>query len=96
LLADEVQTLPAENYKNILNYKFRVKIGLTATPYRGDNNINLIFQLIGPKLYEEELKKLIDLGYLARPYCVEVRCEFSELFKEAYRRCQQGCKSFFL
>lgn len=34
-IADEVHKLPAETFQLVLrNYKFYLKIGLTATPYR--------------------------------------------------------------
>jgi len=58
----------------VLNLKYKVKIGLTATPYRGDGNISLLYERIGPKLYEENLLDLINGGYLATPYCIDVRC----------------------
>lgn len=51
----------------MLKLKYKVKIGLTATPYRGDNNINLLYEAIGPKLYEENLLDLINVGNLATP-----------------------------
>lgn len=59
LIADECQTLPAKTYSNVLKLKFKTKIGLTATPYRGDNNITMLYTRIGPKLYEENLLDLI-------------------------------------
>lgn len=59
LIADECHTLPAKTYSSVLKLKFKCKIGLTATPYRGDENICMLYKRIGPKLYEENLLDLI-------------------------------------
>jgi DNA excision repair protein ERCC-3 len=40
--------------------------------------------MIGPKLYEENLVDLMNEGFLARPYIVEVLCEMSPIFKQEY------------
>ena len=61
------------------------KIGLTATLIREDNKIEDLNYMIGPKLYEENWLDLVNEGYLARPYCVEVRCPMPEPFLKAYR-----------
>lgn len=82
---DEVHKLPAQKYRSaFLEFKFHIKIGLTATPYREDNKIEDLFYIIGPKLHEENLLDLINEGYLARPYCIEINCDMSPLFKEKY------------
>jgi DNA excision repair protein ERCC-3 len=36
--------------------------------------------MIGPKLYEENWLDLVNEGFLAKPYCVEIRCEMNETF----------------
>jgi DNA excision repair protein ERCC-3 len=70
-IADEVHKLPAETFQQVLKrYKFYLKIGLTATPYREDQKINNLFFMIGPKLYEENWLDLVEEGCLAKPYCV--------------------------
>lgn len=52
--------LPAPKYQNVLrDLNFKVKIGLTATPFREDNKINDLFFMVGPKLYEENILDLI-------------------------------------
>ncbi len=59
-ILDEVHMLPAPKYQNILrDLNFKVKIGLTATPFREDNKINDLFFMVGPKLYEENILDLI-------------------------------------
>ena len=77
-VADEVHTLPAAKFQTVLEtLKFKCKIGLTATPYREDNKITNLYYMIGPKLYEENLIDLIQEGYLAKPYMVEMRCDMT-------------------
>jgi DNA excision repair protein ERCC-3 len=60
------------------------KIGLTATLIREDNKIEDLNYMIGPKLYEENWLDLVNEGYLARPYCVEIRCQMPPAFLKAY------------
>lgn len=59
-----------------MQYKYKVKIGLTATPYREDQKIINLYSMVGPKLYEENMLDLINQGFLAKPYCIEVHCKF--------------------
>ena len=57
---DEAQWLPAEGNKEILNSMLaHVKIGLTATPLREDENIKSLIYLIGPQLYIGSWKKFV-------------------------------------
>jgi DNA excision repair protein ERCC-3 len=56
-----VHKLPAETFQQVLRkYKFYLKIGLTATPYREDNKIDNLFYMVGPKLYEENWLDLVN------------------------------------
>jgi len=64
--------------------KAHFKLGLTATLVREDQKIVDLNYMIGPKLYEENWLDLINSGYLARPYCVEVRLPMTSHFKKAY------------
>ena len=57
----------------LLTMKAHFKIGLTATLIREDMKISDLNYMIGPTLYEENWLDLVNEGYLARPYCVEVR-----------------------
>ena len=53
LILDEVQVLPAEMFKRVLDIcKAHCKLGLSATLVREDDKIDNINFLIGPKLYE--------------------------------------------
>ncbi|KAL4490344.1 hypothetical protein ABPG72_004383 [Tetrahymena utriculariae] len=84
---DEVHKLPANTFQNVLKqYKFHFKLGLTATPYREDEKIINLFYMIGPKLYEENWYDLVSQGFLAKPYCVEIRCEMTQLWMSEYNK----------
>jgi DNA excision repair protein ERCC-3 len=87
MLMDEVQVVPAENFRKIAeNIKVHCKLGLTATLEREDGKIDDVHFLIGPKLYEANWIDLQDRGYLARVQCIEVWCEMtSEFYKEYYK-----------
>ncbi len=41
------------------------RMGLTATPWREDQNEHLIFISLGPKVYEKSLAELVEEGWLA-------------------------------
>jgi DNA excision repair protein ERCC-3 len=71
------------------HFKFSFKLGLTATPYREDDKINNLFFMIGPKLYEENWLDLVNQGFLAKPYCVEIRCPMSQIFASEYEKAQR-------
>ena len=46
----------------------------------------MLYETVGPKLFEENMLYLIDQGYLARPYCVEIRCKLDEQLKLKYQK----------
>lgn len=67
MLLDEVQVVPAENFRKITEkIKVHCKLGLTATLVREDGQIDDLHFLVGPKLYEANWIDLQDQGYLAR------------------------------
>lgn len=41
--------------------------------------------MIGPKLYEENLIDLMNQGFLAKPYIIEVFCDMSPIFLKEYK-----------
>ena len=41
--------------------------------------------MLGPKLYDENWLDLVNYGFLAKPYCVELRCEMSKIFTNEYK-----------
>ena len=88
-ILDEVQVVPANQFQLVLlQIKSHFKLGLTATLIREDDKIENLNYMIGPKLYEENWLDLVNQGYLARPYCVEVRCPMTPEFATEYRRRQ--------
>jgi superfamily II DNA or RNA helicase len=54
-----VQTLSAQ-----------VKIGLTATPLRQDNEFKALNFMVGPQLYVGDWKNFVEQGFLANPKCI--------------------------
>lgn len=48
----------------------QVKIGLTATPLREDDEIKNLNFMIGPQLYVGNWKTFVEQGYLANPKCI--------------------------
>ena len=79
-ILDEVHVVPANTFKEAINaIKAHCKLGLTATLLREDNKIDNLEYLIGPKLYEESWKDLVDEGFLARVLCAEVINPFIHL-----------------
>jgi DNA excision repair protein ERCC-3 len=71
--------------------KAHFKLGLTATLVREDSKITDLNYMIGPKLYEENWLDLINNGFLARPYCIEVRVKMTQPFGDFYS--QKGLSS---
>lgn len=88
-ILDEVQVVPANQFQLVLlQIKSHFKLGLTATLIREDDKIENLNYMIGPKLYEENWLDLVNQGYLARPYCVEIRCPMPPEFAREYDRSQ--------
>lgn len=71
IIFDEAQWLPAPGNSLITDSLMaHVKIGLTATPLREDENIKSLIYMIGPRLYEGSWRKFVEYGYLANPKCL--------------------------
>ncbi len=88
-ILDEVQVVPANEFQQVLlKIKSHFKLGLTATLIREDDRIENLNYMIGPKLCEENWMDLVNQGYLARPYCVEIRCPMTPEFAAEYRKRQ--------
>ena len=87
------QPILSNNFQQVLlQFKAHFKLGLTATLIREDDKIENLNYMIGPKLYEENWLDLVNQGYLARPYCVEIRCPMTPEFAREYKRCQANDK----
>lgn len=85
IVFDEAQWLPAPANSLIANSLLaHVKIGLTATPLRQDNNIRALIYMIGPQLYVGSWKNFVELGYLANPKCLEIRTKMTRTFAQLY------------
>eukprot|EP01017_Pseudomicrothorax_dubius_P049763 TRINITY_DN9304_c0_g1_i1.p1 TRINITY_DN9304_c0_g1~~TRINITY_DN9304_c0_g1_i1.p1 ORF type:complete len:343 (-),score=90.23 TRINITY_DN9304_c0_g1_i1:95-1123(-) len=87
VIYDEVQKLPSrENRKTIFSLKSHCELGLTATLVKEDDTIEDLNYLIGPKLYEENWLDLVNLGFLARAQCFEVRLQMHPKFQKPYEQ----------
>ena len=85
LILDEVQMVPANQFRNVTSHiKSRCKLGLTATLVREDVRITQLNYLIGPKQYEANWLDLTRQGYLANVQCIEVWCEMTPEFYTEY------------
>ena len=85
LILDEVQVVPAQMFRQVISLiRSHCKLGLTATLVREDEKIRELNFLIGPKLYEANWQDLQDQGYLAKVQCIEIWCEMTADFYEAY------------
>lgn len=71
LLFDECHHLPAPSYRQIAEGAFTpLRLGLSATPERADQEHLALAQLIGPEVYRREPEQLASARYLAE-YDVE-------------------------
>lgn len=85
-ILDEVQVVPARTFQLVLlQIKAHFKLGLTATLIREDDKIENLNYMIGPKLYEENWLDLVNQGFLARPYCIEIRSPMTPRFLSMYK-----------
>lgn len=85
IVLDEVHVAPANMFRKCVNDTHsRCKLGLTATLVREDDKIEDLFFLVGPKLYEANWLDLTNQGNLARVNCIEVWCEMTAAFYQAY------------
>lgn len=71
ILYDEVHHIPSPIYRLSADLQSKARLGLTATPVRGDDRETEIFTLVGPPI-GADWDKLFDAGYVAEPE-VEVR-----------------------
>ncbi|MBX7221112.1 MAG: DEAD/DEAH box helicase family protein [Blastocatellia bacterium] len=84
LIADEVHHLPAGFYRNIAEFCLApFRLGLTATPERGDFRHADLDRLIGPVVYRREAVELA--GDVLAPYVVrQIYVELSALERADY------------
>ena len=84
-LLDEVHIVPAKSFRDTLSgLTCMVKIGLTATLVREDEQQDDINFIVGPKIYEADWQSLTQDGYIARVECMQVLCPFSIVFAREY------------
>ncbi len=89
LLIDEAHHTPAETFRRVVNASpARYRYGLTATPVRRDGLTQVLYDHLGPVLYEIGAADLIRQGYLVAPRIHRVDTEF----KWCYRHYRQWNK----
>ncbi|GIQ87973.1 helicase Ercc3, partial [Kipferlia bialata] len=87
IVLDEVHVAPAQEFSKALQtFRAHMKLGLTATPIREDDNIADLNYIIGPKLYEANWLDLRRDGFIAHVQCVEVPCPMPAMFFREYLR----------
>lgn len=63
---DEVQHIPADVYRRTTDFQGRYRLGLSASPVRGDDKEDEIFTLIGPPI-GTDWAALIEAGFVIEP-----------------------------
>ncbi len=86
LIFDEVHHLPTEFYRPAAMFSLApYRLGLTATPERGDMRHEDLLWLVGPVVYRREAAQLA--GHVLAPYRVErVYVELSSSEREVYAK----------
>ena len=66
IIYDEVQHIPAEVYRRSIDLQSQHRLGMSASPVRGDDREDDIFTLIGPPI-GTDWSALIEAGYVIEP-----------------------------
>ncbi len=83
VVMDEAHHIPAPIYRRAADLQSKHRLGLSATPVRGDDAEEEIFTLIGPPI-GTDWDALFDAGFVAEPE-VEIRyVEFDESVRDEY------------
>ncbi|CAN5573897.1 DEAD/DEAH box helicase [soil metagenome] len=73
VIYDEVQSLPADVFRQAAAFQTARRLGLTATLVREDGKQQEVFALVGPAVYQLPWTDLESLGWIAPARCAEVR-----------------------
>ena len=83
IVFDEAHHIPSPVFRRSANLQSKHRLGLSATPVRGDDDEEEIFTLIGPPI-GTDWDALFDAGFVAEPE-VEIRyVEFDETARDEY------------
>jgi superfamily II DNA or RNA helicase len=95
LIFDECHHLPAPTYRQIAESAFTpLRLGLSATPERGDMAHTDLNQLIGPEVYRRSPAELTGERYLAQYQEVRIDVRLSGEDQERYATQQHVYRSF--
>lgn len=95
LIFDECHHLPAPTYRQIAESAFTpLRLGLSATPERGDMAHTDLDQLIGPEVYRRSPAELTRGRYLAQYQEVRIDVALSSEDEERYAEQQRIYRSF--
>lgn len=95
VIFDECHHLPGGNYRYAAEFSLApFRLGLTATPERGDGEEDALEQLIGPTVFRREAREMAG-EYLSDYTVVRLRVELSPSEREAYER-ERGVFQRFL
>lgn len=72
VIFDEVHVLPAKCFQYVNRLYRQLTVGLTATLYREDGNVDQIKRMSGPVLFRITPSQLANQGFMSRIECVEV------------------------
>ena len=77
VVVDEVHHQPADSFKSVVNlFPAKYRFGTTATPYRSDGLIKMMFAGIGPVISKISSYKLSKLGFIMIPTVKIINTEF--------------------
>lgn len=72
IVLDEAQTSVADNFQNVFSIPSCCIITFSATFMREDNQMSLIFDKVGPLVYEISRRTLIDAGYISDVKLIQI------------------------
>jgi len=86
VVLDEVQHLPGEVWRRVVEIQTVRRLGLTATPVREDKKEKDIFSLIGPPLMDRGWLEMAEEGFVAETEAYEVLVGMNPKTRAEYNR----------
>lgn len=86
LLVDEAHNASTDTMRKCLDNKFKYRLGLSATPkkFRDEDSTNFIYNYFGGEVFNFDLKRAIDEGYLTKYYYYPHVINLDEYEQEEY------------
>jgi superfamily II DNA or RNA helicase len=82
---DEAHRCPARTFTDVVSqFPAKYRFGLTATPYRKDNLGNLMYWILGNKIYEVVPDTLMDEGEIIRPDIEFIETNFNYFYDDDF------------